>query len=84
MSMTTEPECSEAFFQKNRCDWNPVFGRAALTPSVESDCRNLAKVSLGNGKWHLCERCAALPRFKRFTKRTKLGIVFKDCDEHNQ
>jgi hypothetical protein len=53
-----------------RCEWNAILGVPALDPPSFSDCKNEAVVSLGKrGEWHLCESCAALPRFKRFTVR---------------
>jgi hypothetical protein len=33
----------------------------------------VATVSLGNGDWHLCAACAALPAFERFKVRRLLA-----------
>jgi hypothetical protein len=33
----------------------------------------VATVSLGNGEWHLCASCAALPAFERFKVRKLLA-----------
>ena len=61
------------------CEWDPITQTPA---NNEHGCPNVATVSLGSGRknpkmgeyicWHLCESCAALPRFKRFRKRGKL------------
>jgi hypothetical protein len=53
-------------FAPDPCEWNP----AAELPRREGDARHGdATVSLGDGEWHLCAACAALPRFARFTAR---------------
>lgn len=62
------------------CDWDPTYGVPAeqelnLDGSVKAHhgCTNVATVSVGGRQnWHLCESCAALPRFRRFTKRVPL------------
>lgn len=49
------------------CEYNPRQGRAKYEGEP---CHNEATVSVGaDGKWHLCESCAALPDFKRFRSR---------------
>lgn len=52
------------------CEWNPEAGRG----SYEGEgCPNPAAVSVGHqGSWHLCDSCAALPRFKRYKVRRRL------------
>lgn len=52
------------------CEWNPTADR----PSQSGDPPHAdATVSLGaDGDWHLCEACAALPRFARFRTRKPL------------
>lgn len=60
---------TEMDYSGNPCEWNPDEGRAAY----ENEVHSFATVSLGNGKWHLCESCAALPEFKRFRKRVPIG-----------
>lgn len=55
------------------CEWNPVDGREAQIGDDPGACRRIARVYLGaNGAWHLCEKCAALPNFKRFKAREPL------------
>lgn len=53
-------------FAPDPCEWNPETDR----PAVEGDAPHAdATVSLGDGEWHVCEACAALPRFAHFTVR---------------
>jgi len=49
------------------CEWNPVTSE----PAKEGDVPHAAAVvSVGaDGRWHLCESCAALPKFKRLRVR---------------
>lgn len=48
------------------CEWNPTANRAAF----EGENHAAATVCVGaDGRWHLCEQCAALPQFKRLKKR---------------
>jgi hypothetical protein len=60
------------------CEWDPVRGEPANYFDhgewVEHlGCDNQSTLSVGaNGKWHLCESCAALPEFKRYRKRVSL------------
>ena len=56
---------------RDTCEWDP--GREAPATHF-GPCYNEAVWSVGaNGEWHLCHSCAALPRFKRFRKRTGIG-----------
>lgn len=56
-----------------RCDWNPKRHDVAYEPAREGDCPNEATVIVGgNGRWHLCDSCAALPEFSRFKARTRI------------
>ena len=52
------------------CEWNPTEHR----PAFDTDPpHGEAKVAVGSdGKWFLCESCAALTEFKRFTRRRML------------
>lgn len=53
------------------CEWNPVEDRAATN---EDKPHGPATWSVGNmHNWHLCDTCAALPRFRRMTRRRPLG-----------
>lgn len=47
------------------CEWNPATGTAA---NVDDPTHGVATVSVGDGKWHLCASCAALPQFNRYKK----------------
>lgn len=49
----------------SECEWNPATGTAA---NMDDPTHGVATVSVGDGKWHLCESCAALPQFKRYKK----------------
>lgn len=46
-----------------------------------SGCQREATLSVGaNGEWHLCEKCAALPAFKRYRNRapvSRLSLIQK-------
>ena len=51
------------------CEWAPAPNRAADGGIDPHACRNPATVCVGaDGRWHLCETCAALPWFKRLKK----------------
>lgn len=60
------------------CEWDPV--REAPSDYIDCGdtvehrgCDNSATLSVGVRKnWHLCESCAAKPRFKRYRKRVSL------------
>lgn len=53
------------------CEWNPVADREAF---VGDPPHGQATVMVGtDGKYHLCESCARLPRFARFRVRRPLG-----------
>jgi hypothetical protein len=56
--------------QPDPCEWNPHVGRLARVDDIP---HGVATVSLGNGEWHLCSSCAALPAFDRFTERKPLA-----------
>jgi hypothetical protein len=52
------------------CEWDPIRDSAA---EEAGGCQNEATLSVGgNGDWHLCENCAALPFFDRYRKRVAL------------
>ena len=56
-----------------QCEWNPVFEKPSQNPPRETDCPNEAEISLGgDGDWHVCESCAALPKFSRIRCRRPL------------
>lgn len=61
---------------KNICEWNPVLHQAAIsTPTSqrrETDCKNEAMWRVGVNGMHLCQTCARLPEFDRFTNRALL------------
>jgi hypothetical protein len=51
------------------CEWNPVEGQ----PAYDNEVHARAAVIVGaNGKWRLCESCAALPEFAKYRKRKKI------------
>lgn len=52
----------------SQCEWDPDLKKPAR---AESGCKRSAVFGVGTGRnnFHLCESCAALPRFKRFKKR---------------
>ncbi len=55
------------------CEWNPFTNLPATSPH---GCPNEATVALGaKGEWHLCEQCAALPRFARYRVRKPLRVM---------
>ena len=52
------------------CEWNPDANREAMT---DDEWHADAALSVGrNPNWHLCEGCAALPRFNKFKRRIPL------------
>lgn len=56
-----------------RCEFNPVANNASYGGAMEGDCENEATVCLGtNPSWHVCDSCAALPRFSRYRRRVPL------------
>jgi len=61
----------------DKCEWNPVLDEPAMVRNGEHvGCQNDATISVGyEDNWHLCESCAALPRFRRKTRR----IALADC-----
>jgi hypothetical protein len=61
-----------------RCEWDPEHNMPArdLTGRYFSGCTNEATQSVGRAEnWHLCDSCAALPRFKKFRYRVRLRKV---------
>lgn len=56
------------------CEWNRERGGPAMLPDSAhpGNCRNEATVSVGGPGWHLCDSCAALPEFARYTRRKPL------------
>lgn len=59
-----------------RCEWNPLTNEASYGGSAEGDCPNESWWSIGSTNkknFHLCDSCAALPKFKRFTHRTPIN-----------
>jgi hypothetical protein len=55
-----------------QCDWDPQNDQPAVSDG--SGCQNQATTSVGGGmdNWHLCDPCAALPRFKKYRRRVAL------------
>lgn len=61
-----------AYQTANPCEWDPARDAPALGDGT--GCPNEATISVGAaGEWHLCERCASLPRFGRFRVRRQLN-----------
>jgi hypothetical protein len=59
----------------NPCEWNPKRNAAANAGDPDA-CPNEVEWSVGsNGEWHLCASCAALPRFKRYKTRKRIGAT---------
>lgn len=51
------------------CEWSPKHGRATFDNERHHlTCRATTIVG-AKGQWRLCDSCAALPAFKRFTVR---------------
>jgi hypothetical protein len=57
-------------FTVDHCEWNPTDNCAAGS-SDEHYLATVAKVSVGTGagNFHVCDACAALPRFSRMKRR---------------
>lgn len=54
-----------------RCEWDPEAHRGRYEGE---GCPNPSTVSVGHqGIWHLCDSCAALPRFKRYKVLHRIG-----------
>lgn len=53
--------------QPEQCEYDPEAKRARY--EGEGCTREAVLVVGTRGKWHLCGECAALPEFKRLTKR---------------
>lgn len=57
-------------FEPDKCEWNPRADRPARD---DDEPHGDATVCVGaDGEWHLCESCAVLPHFARFTTREPL------------
>lgn len=62
------------------CEWDPARNQPAEATMRRGKfasyrgCDEVATLSVGTGagNWHLCESCAALPRFKRYRRRVPL------------
>lgn len=54
------------------CDWNPEANRGALVgePGHPAELAVTQGQGWGREVWHLCERCAALPRFKGLKRKS--------------
>ena len=52
------------------CEWDPAENRPAQ--SVDASHAEAAVFVGSRGEWHLCESCAALPRFAKYRKRVAL------------
>ena len=62
------------------CEWNPVAGRGCYERDDPGACDKPARVSVGaKGRWHLCESCARLSDFNRFTARRDLPRRYVDA-----
>lgn len=59
-----------AQFKPDKCEWNPYAAMAAIRDGDQHiGCQSDATICVGaDGKWHLCESCSLLPRFKRYKK----------------
>jgi hypothetical protein len=58
---------------KDPCQWNPEIND--LNKGFMSGWEHHVKATWiigANGKWRLCDGCAALPKFKRFTVRKRI------------
>jgi len=56
-----------------RCEWNPRFHEPSSEPPAPGDCQNVAMLCVGRSpSWHVCESCAAEPRFRRYRVRVPL------------
>lgn len=54
------------------CEWDPIANQL-LGEDEPSHAEATWSVGSSTDKnWHLCDACAARPRFKRFTARTRL------------
>jgi hypothetical protein len=51
------------------CEWNPKENRTAYEDEVHAQA---TWVVGSNGKYHLCDECANLPKFVRY-KKTRLS-----------
>jgi len=51
---------------RDPCEYNPQEKRAAYDNEVHAAATTIAG---SNGKWRLCDECAALPEFARLKKR---------------
>jgi hypothetical protein len=65
------------------CEWDPERSMPACEVGGKyySGCKNEANQSVGRAEnWHLCDSCAALPRFKKFRYRVRLGKAVNSGD----
>lgn len=56
----------------SECEWNPTLDEPAVLWGLQrdTDCPNEATLAVGRTDvHHLCDSCAALPRFARRSKR---------------
>lgn len=60
----------------SKCEYNPVNKGPAIS-DAPGNCENEATLSIGDGKWHLCDSCALLSEFNRFKIRRSLGGVVR-------
>jgi len=51
---------------RDPCEYNPQEKRAAYNNEVHAEATTIAG---SNGKWRLCDECAALPEFASLKKR---------------
>lgn len=68
--------------QKDFCEWNPAEGEPSTYAHINGPlpkkidyygCQNTSTQIIGhNGKWRLCDSCAALPEFKKYRKRKEI------------
>ncbi len=53
------------------CEFDPVLNSAS---HEGSGCKNVTTLTVGHdGRWHLCESCAALPFFNPLRERSRSG-----------
>jgi hypothetical protein len=54
----------------SECEWNPEQHRPAFDDDPPHG--EATQVVGVDGKWHLCDGCAALPEFARYRRRSPL------------
>lgn len=63
------------------CEYNPSADRPAYSNEVHA----VAEWVVGaNGQWRLCDSCAALPKFKRFTHRLPIRRETDDTSDYQE